>query len=36
VAELERVQLEAGKEREDSIETGDFVEEEGEKDKFSS
>jgi hypothetical protein len=34
VAELESVQLEAGEEGEDSIETSDFVEEESEEDEF--
>ena len=34
VAELERVELEAGKEREDSIEAGDLVEKECEEDEF--
>ena len=34
VTELKRVKLEAGEEREDSIEAGDLVEEEGEKDEF--
>jgi hypothetical protein len=34
VAELESVQLEAGEKREDSVESGDFVEEEGEEDEF--
>jgi hypothetical protein len=34
VAELESVQLEAGEESEDSIETSDFVEEESEENEF--
>lgn len=34
MAELKRVELEAGKQREDSIEAGDLVEEEGEEDEF--
>jgi hypothetical protein len=34
VAELESVQLEASKKREDSIEASDFVEEEGKEDEF--
>jgi phosphate uptake regulator len=34
VAELERIELEACEESEDSIEAGDFVEEESEEDEF--
>lgn len=34
MGELKRIQIEAGEKREDSIEAGDFVEEENEEDKL--
>jgi len=34
VAELQRVQVEAGEEREDAVEAGDFVDGEGEGDEL--
>ena len=34
MAELERVELVAGENREDAVQTGDFVEKEGEEDEF--